>query len=35
LVTVLQRQAEDIKRRLEVTDMVYAAEYEFQIVMGQ
>ena len=35
LVSVLQRQAEDIKRRLDVTDMVYAAEYEFQIVMGQ
>ena len=35
LVTVLQKQAEDIKRRLDVTDMVYAAEYQFQIVMGQ
>lgn len=35
LVSVLQRQAEDIKRRLDVTDAVYAAEYQFQIVMGQ
>lgn len=34
LVNVLQKQAEDIKRRLDVTDMVYAAEYQFQIVMG-
>ena len=34
LVAVLQKQAEDIKRRLDVTDMVYAAEYQFQIVMG-
>jgi hypothetical protein len=35
LVSVLQRQADDIKRRLDITDMVYAAEYQFQIVMGQ
>ena len=35
LVTVLQKQASDIKRRLDVTDMVYQAEYQFQIVMGQ
>jgi len=35
LVSVLQRQAEDIKRRLDVTDMVYAAEYQFQVVLGQ
>ena len=34
LVTVLQKQADDIKRRLEVTDLVYSAEYNFQIVMG-
>jgi hypothetical protein len=34
LVSVLQRQAQDIKRRLDVTDMVHAAEYQFQIVMG-
>jgi len=35
LVRVLQKQADDIKRRLDVTDLVYAAEYQFQIVMGQ
>jgi len=35
LVEVLQKQAGDIKRRLDITDMVYAAEYQFQIVMGQ
>jgi hypothetical protein len=35
LVNVLQKQAEGIKRRLEVTDAVHAAEYQFQIVMGQ
>ena len=34
LVNVLQRQAEDIKSRLEVADAVHAAEYNFQIVMG-
>jgi hypothetical protein len=34
LVTVLQRQADDIRRRLEVTDAVHAAEYHFQLVMG-
>jgi hypothetical protein len=34
LVTVLQKQADDIKRRLDVTDAVHAAEYQFQIVMG-
>ena len=34
LVTVLQRQAEGIKRRLDITDMVHAAEYQFQVVMG-
>ena len=34
LVSVLQTQAEDIKRRLHITDMVHAAEYQFQIVMG-
>lgn len=34
LVNVLQKQAEDIKRRLEFTDAVYAAEYQFQPVMG-
>jgi hypothetical protein len=35
LVAVLQKQADDIKRRLDVTDAVHAAEYQFQIVMGQ
>ena len=34
LVTELQKQADDIKRRLDVTDAVHAAEYQFQIVMG-
>ena len=35
LVEVLQKQADSIKRRLDVTDAVHAAEYQFQIVMGQ
>jgi len=34
LVNVLQKQAEQIKRRLAVTDAVHAAEYQFQVVMG-
>ena len=34
LVSVLQRQADEIRRRLEVTDAVHAAEYQFQPVMG-
>ena len=34
LVTVLQKQAEGIKRRLDVTDAVHAAVYQFQPVMG-
>jgi hypothetical protein len=34
LVTVLQKQAEEIKRRLDVTDMVHAAKYDFQIAHG-
>jgi hypothetical protein len=34
LVTVLQRQAAGIKRRLDITDMVHAAEFQFQLVMG-
>ena len=34
LVTVLQKQAEQIKRRLDITDMVHAAEYQFQIAHG-
>ena len=35
LVSVLQKQADDIKRRLDVTDAVHAAEYQFQVVMGK
>ena len=35
LVEVLQRQAADLKRRLDITDMVHAARYEFQIYHGQ
>lgn len=31
LVAVLQKQAAQIKRRLEITDMVHAAKYNFQI----
>ena len=34
LVNVLQRQAEEIKRRLDVTDMVHQAKYDFQIYHG-
>jgi hypothetical protein len=34
LVTVLQNQASEIKRRLDVTDMVHAAKYDFQIAHG-
>lgn len=35
LVAVLQEQAADIKRRLEVTDMVHAAYYNFKLAHGQ
>lgn len=35
LVDVLQRQAADIKRRLDLTDMVHGAKYDFQIAHGQ
>jgi len=35
LVAVLQRQADQIKRRLEVTDAVHAAKYQFQIFHGK
>lgn len=35
LVTVLQKQAADIKRRLDLTDMVHSAKYNFQIAHGQ
>jgi len=34
LVAVLQKQADDIKRRLDVTDAVHGAVYQFQPVMG-
>lgn len=35
LVSVLERQASQIKRRLEITDAVHAAEYQFQIAHGK
>lgn len=35
LVAVLQRQAASIKRRLEITDWVHAAKYQFQVAHGQ
>ena len=35
LVSVLERQAQQIKRRLEITDAVHAAEYQFQTYHGQ
>lgn len=35
LVTVLQRQADDVRKRLEITDLVHAAKYSFQIYHGQ
>jgi hypothetical protein len=35
LVAVLQKQAASIKRRLEITDAVHAARYNFQIYHGQ
>lgn len=31
MVSVLQKQANQLKRRLEITDAVHAAEYQFQI----
>lgn len=31
LVDVLQKQAQDIKKRLDITDMVHAAKYDFQL----
>ena len=34
LVAVLEKQAQQIKRRLEVTDAVHSAVYQFQPVMG-
>jgi hypothetical protein len=35
LVTVLQKQAAQIKRRLEITDAVHAAHYQFQVYHNQ
>lgn len=35
VVTVLQNQAQQIKRRLEITDLIYTAEYKFKIFPGQ
>lgn len=34
LVSVLQKQAAGIKRRLDITDMVHAAKYDFQVYHG-
>jgi hypothetical protein len=34
LVRVLEEQADQIRRRLEITDAVHAAEFEFRLVMG-
>jgi len=34
LVAVLQRQAADIKTRLDITDMVHAAKYDMQLYHG-
>lgn len=34
LVRVLQRQADEIKQRLDITDMVHAAKYQFQLAHG-
>ena len=34
LVEVLQKQAEQIKHRLDLTDMVHAAKYDFQLSNG-
>lgn len=35
LVQVLQRQANSIRRRLEITDAVHAARYQFQVYHNQ
>jgi hypothetical protein len=35
LVSVLQRQADEVRQRLEITDLVHAAKYSFQIYHGQ
>lgn len=34
LVEVLQKQAQQIKRRLELTDLVHSAKYDFQVYHG-
>jgi hypothetical protein len=35
LVRVLEGQARQIKRRLEITDAVHGAEFQFKLVMGK
>jgi hypothetical protein len=35
LVAVLQRQADEVRQRLDITDLVHAAKYDFQICHGQ
>jgi len=35
LVNVLTKQAAELKRRLEITDAVHAAKYDFQVYHGQ
>jgi hypothetical protein len=35
LVAVLQQQAQSIRRRLDITDMVHSAKYDFQTYHGQ
>jgi hypothetical protein len=35
LVAVLEKQAQAIKRRLDVTDAVHSAEYQFQLSIGK
>lgn len=35
LVAVLQKQAESIRRRLEITDAVHSAKYDFQVYHNQ
>ena len=35
LVSVLQRQADEVRQRLEITDLVHAAKYSFQIYHWQ
>jgi hypothetical protein len=35
LVEVLQRQADEVRKRLDITDLVHAAKHAFQIYHGQ